>query len=142
MTQKKKIYLGIDPGRNTGYAVFNPADRSLVLRTLKLHQAFEETLKLLQFVDLEVEIEDPNLWTHFSKRDKGAAARLQGAGSVKRDFSAWLDFFDDYGIKYNRRRPDKQRNAIATNKTLFQATTGFLGTCSEHARVAAMLVYR
>lgn len=139
----KKILIGIDPGVNTGIAVLNPATKALTLRTLRIHEAFDQIDQLLacKFV-IEVTIEDPNLWTHFNPRDKSAKARMQGAGSVKRDFSAWRDFLEDRGIPFTTRRPDKTRNAWAKDVRLFKQITGFDKECSEHARVAAMLVWR
>lgn len=137
-----QLLIGIDPGRNTGFAAYNPDKRSLTLRTLKIHQAFEQVNELNKFFHLTVVIEDPNLWTHFSVKDKKARARLQGAGSVKRDYSAWVDFLKDRGIPYRAVRPDKNRNAYAYDKQLFQKITGYTETCSEHARVAAMLVWK
>jgi hypothetical protein len=71
----KKITIGIDPGRKTGFATYNPELKSLILATYKLHQAFDQILKLREFYDIEVVIENPNLWTHF-QNDKNAKAKL------------------------------------------------------------------
>jgi hypothetical protein len=143
MKQKKPLLLiGIDPGRNTGFAVFNPANKALVLRTLKLHKGFEHVSQLLNFFSVEVDIEDPNLWTHFASTDKKVMARIKGVGSVMRDFSAWVDFFEEYNIPFRKRRPDKTRNSFAYDEQLFRKITGYTGRCSEHARVAAMLVWK
>jgi hypothetical protein len=137
----KKLLIGIDPGVNTGIATYDPEKKSLLLDTLKLHEAFRQLIQLNQFWDLEVVIENPNLWTHF-QNSKDAKAKLQGAGSVKRDYSAWVEFLTDYGIPFNGVRPDKSRNAYAKQNALFQKITGYTKRCSEHARVAAMLVYK
>lgn len=137
----KKVSIGIDPGRNTGFAVFNHERRGLNLRTYKIHEAFLEIVKMLQFFDVDVVIENPNLWTRF-RDSKEAGARLQGAGSVKRDYSAWVDFLEGFNIPYKSLRPDKTRNSIATDINLFQKITGYTGRCSQHARVAAMLVWK
>lgn len=139
---KKKILIGIDPGKNTGFALFDPVDRSLTLQTLSLHKGFFEVLRLRNYFNIEVVIENPNLWTHFSPNDKTAKARLKGVGSVMRDYSAWTEFFEDYGIPYKGVRPDKTRNGYATDTKLFQKITGYNSRCTEHARVAAMLVWR
>lgn len=137
----KKLLIGIDPGRNTGFATFNPEERKLDLYTLKLHDAFFQIDKLHDCFDLEVAIENPNLWTHF-KDNKAAKAKLQGAGSVKRDYSAWADFLDDYKIPYRAVRPDKTRNGYAVDAALFAKITGYTKKSSEHARVAALLVWK
>jgi hypothetical protein len=137
-----KITIGIDPGRNTGYAVYNHGERNLsTLETLKIHQAFERILYLNETCSVDVVIENPNLWTYF-KDSKEARAKLQGAGSIKRDYSAWIDFLEDYSIPYKSVRPDKTRNKLATDINLFQKITGYKEKCSQHARVAAMLVWK
>lgn len=135
------LTVGIDPGVKTGLAIFNPKARELNLKTVKLFEGFEQVKGLRDLFVIDVVIENPNLWTHF--RDHAEArAKLQGAGSVKRDYSAWVEFFEAYGIPYKSVRPDKQRNAIATNEQLFKKITGYTGRSSEHARVAGMLVWR
>jgi hypothetical protein len=137
----KKLIIGIDPGRKTGIAVYTPETKSLILGTYKLHQAFDQVKKLNQHFNIEVVIENPNLWTHF-QNVKNARAKMQGAGSVKRDYSAWTDFLDDYKITYKAVRPDKTRNGYAYDVELFKKITGYTERCSEHARVAALLVYK
>jgi hypothetical protein len=136
-----RILIGIDPGKHTGLAFFDPDKKTLTLSTVKIHQAFEEVLKMQQFVDIEVTIEDPNLWTHF-KNTVEAKAKLQGAGSIKRDYSAWVDFLEDKKIPFKSVRPDKTRNKMAKRAVLFKRVTNYKLRCSEHARVAAMLVWR
>jgi hypothetical protein len=138
---RTKIFIGIDPGVKTGFAMYTPNKKTLELYTYKIHEAFDVVSKLAPFFDLEVVIEDPNQWTHF-RSYKEAKAKLQGAGSVKRDFSAWRDFLTDWDIPFTAVRPDKQRNAYATNEAMFKSITGYQKRSSGHARVAAMLVYK
>jgi hypothetical protein len=138
---RKKLFVGIDPGVHTGFATFDPEKKELELFTYQIHQAFDHLQKIAPFIDLHVTIEDPNQWTHF-KSYKEAKAKLQGAGSVKRDFSAWRDFLNDWEIPFTAVRPDKTRNNCATNKELFRSITGYTKQSSGHARVAALLVWR
>lgn len=138
---RRKLFIGIDPGVHTGLAVYDQDKKELELFTYKLHQAFDHVQKLAPFFDLHVTIEDPNQWTHF-RSYKEAKAKLQGAGSVKRDFSAWRDFLTDWDIPFTAVRPDKQRNAYATNEAMFKSITGYTKRSSGHARVAGMLVWR
>jgi hypothetical protein len=139
--QRSKLLIGIDPGVNTGFAAYDPIHKTLDLQTFQLHRAFIEVTRLMELHDLEVVIEDPNLWTHF-QNSKNAKAKLQGAGSVKRDFSAWRDFLNDWKIPFTAVRPDKTRNSYADDETLFTKITGYTKRCSKHARVAALLVYK
>jgi hypothetical protein len=137
---EKKIYVGIDPGVNTGLAIWNKTERTLELKTVKLHQAWDAVRAIKDQIHTLV-IENPNLWNYFTDH-KAARARLQGAGSVKRDFSAWKDFLADEKIPFCAVRPDKKRNELATNKDTFSRITGYTGKSSEHARVAAMLIVK
>jgi hypothetical protein len=138
MQTVKKIYVGIDPGVHTGLAIWNKGEKKLELKTVKLHQAFDLVRQHKASIHTLV-IENPNLWNYFTDH-KTARARLQGAGSVKRDFKAWQDFLADEQIPFCAVRPDKKRNALATNKDHFTRITGYTGKSSEHARVAAMLI--
>src|SRR5690349_11034236 len=123
MENVKNVYVGIDPGVNTGLAIWTKTktERKLELRTVKLHQAFDIVRSLKSSIHTLV-IENPNLWNYFTDR-KAARMRLQGAGSVKRDFKAWQDFLADEQIPFCAVRPDKKRNELATNKDHFTRIT-------------------
>ncbi len=136
-----RIIIGIDPGVKTGIALFDPELHKLTLLTMKIHQAFDEIARMNNAFPIEVVIENPNLWTHFSK-SKNAHKRLQGAGSIKRDYSAWVDFLNAHKILFRSVRPDKQRNALAVDKETFKRITDYQDRSSEHARCAALLVWR
>lgn len=138
---RKKLFIGLDPGVSTGFAIYDPSDKSLQLFTFALHEAFAKVTELKGDNDVQVVIENPNLWTYFKDKTK-AKARLQGAGSVKRDYSAWKAFLEDNKIPYRSVRPDKTRNAYALDASLFGKITGYQKRSSGHARVAGMLVWR
>lgn len=138
---KPILKIGIDPGVNTGFAMFDPETRELTLHTLKIHQAFVFIESLKGNYEIDVFIENPNLVKYFKDTSFSDKSRIQGAGSVKRDFKAWEDFFKDHGITYQSFRPNKKRNAFAEKMDLFSAYTGYKNRCSHHARVAAMLIY-
>ena len=142
MMQKELKYIGIDPGVKTGFAVYNPIEKKIELETIQLHQGFFKVLRLRQEFEIEIVIEDPNKWTFFKKEDTSAGARRQGAGSVKRDFKAWKDFFEDFNIPFYPVRPERLRNQHAKDEVLFRRITGYTGKSSEHARVAGMLVWQ
>lgn len=135
----KSIYIGIDPGVNTGFAVLNKGTGSLALYTLMLHEGFDLARSLKNEIKYVV-IEDPNLWTHFHN-SKNAKEKMQGAGSIKRDYKAWVDFLTSEGIEFKSVRPDKTRNKLAKDKNKFKQITGYNHRSTEHARVAGMLVF-
>lgn len=135
----KLLILGIDPGVKTGLAIWNKETAKLELLTIKIHQGFDMLREIKNEIGIVI-IENPNLWTHF-KNSKEAKAKLQGAGSIKRDFKIWTDFLDDEGIPYRAVRPDKNRNALAVDEKKFKQITGYTERSSEHARVAGLMAY-
>ena len=134
------ICIGIDPGTHTGVAVWDTRlGRFLNLETLPIHQALVVVLMWRNRVghdDLQVVFEDARQRTWFGKGD--TYAKLQGAGSVKRDCSIWEDFCKDYGIQYWAKPPVK--GATKVSAEYFKTISGYQGRTSEHSRDAAMLV--
>jgi hypothetical protein len=137
MVKKKyKYYIGIDPGVNTGVAVWNREDKYFeLITTLPIHAA----MKIIKDSDCDntlVRIEDARLRKWFGDRSN---AKLQGAGSVKRDCSIWESMLKDYGFNYQLVAPKNNKTKMSAEK--FKLTTGYNGSTSEHARDAAMLVF-
>ena len=132
-------YIGIDPGTQTGVAIWDALQQSFTsIRTLRLHQA----LKIVHDCHLQgpvkVFVEDPNTWVPF-KKNKSSAAKIQGAGSIKRDFAIWSEFCEDHGIPMVRTRIQGTMKKV--NPGTFQIMTKFRGVTSSHGRDAAMLVF-
>ena len=65
-------------------------------------------------------------------------AKLQGAGSVKRDSSIWEDFLKDKGIPFQGIHPLQGLTKLTS--VYFKRITKWDGKTSEHSRDAAMLV--
>ena len=136
------ICIGIDPGTHTGVAVWDTKEsRFLSLETLPIHQALDLVCKWQQDckdrdVAMDVTFEDARQRTWFGKGDTNA--KLQGAGSVKRDCSIWEDFCKDYGIPYWAKPPGKGMTKVTSD--YFRTISGYQGRTSNHARDAAMLV--
>lgn len=134
-----KIYIGIDTGTNTGFAVWNKSERKfLEIKTMLIHEAFEKVLSYhaQHGEDLFVRFEDARLRTWFGNKSK---AELQGAGSIKRDCSIWDDFLKDKKIHYASMAPKLGLTKLEPQK--FQLITGWKEKTSNHSRDAAMLVY-
>lgn len=134
------IYIGIDPGTHTGVAVWDTRERRfLSLETLPIHQALIKVMMWRDRVghDLHVVFEDARQRTWFG-RDRNTNAKLQGAGSIKRDCSIWEDFCRDYEIPYYAVPPMKGGTKLS--ESYFKTISGWKGRTSNHARDAAMLV--
>ena len=133
------ICIGIDPGTHTGIAIWDTREgRFLSLETLPIHQAMVKVMVWKDNVgdDLQVVFEDARQRTWFGHGDTNA--KLQGAGSVKRDCSIWEDFCRDYNISYWAKPPIK--GATKVSSSYFKTISHWPGRTSEHSRDAAMLV--
>lgn len=136
------IYIGIDPGTHTGYAVWDSRrGQFLSLETIPIHRAMMDVLhwqqECLQSRDnLFVVFEDARQRTWFGHGNVNAKA--QGAGSVKRDCSIWEDFLKDYDIPFQAKPPVK--GATKVTPAYFKMISNYQGRTSEHSRDAAMLV--
>lgn len=140
------ICIGIDPGTHTGVAVWDTREgKFLTLETMPIHQALELVKEWshphwhdekLYNEEILVVFEDARQRTWFGKGDTNA--KLQGAGSVKRDCSIWEDFCKDYGIPYQAKPPVKGATKVSVD--YFKLISHYEGRTSEHARDAAMLV--
>ena len=141
------IYIGIDTGTHTGFAVWDKRKRMLIdVTSLPIHKAME---RVKAYAELEksggervvVRVEDPRQRTWFGtermSRDE-ERKKLQGVGSVKRDASIWDDFLKDLGVRYEMVAP--RRNITKVNAERFKAYTGWSKKTNEHGRDAAGLV--
>ena len=130
--------VGIDPGTHTGVAVYDKATKKLSrLETFLAVQAEELVLDLFIAGDLErVYFEDSRLRTWFggSGREK-----LQGAGSIKRDCSRWIEFLAHHKIPSKAIAPKDVMTKLT--KQQFLKITGWVARSSQHSRDAAMLVF-
>lgn len=133
------ICIGIDPGTHTGVAVWDSREgKFLSLETLPIHIALTRVLAIAERNrdNVQVVFEDARQRTWFGKGDTNA--KLQGAGSVKRDCSIWEDFCEDYDIPFQAKPPVK--GATKVSAEYFKMISHYTGRTSEHSRDAAMLV--
>jgi len=133
----KKTFIGIDPGTNTGFAVWNSFDKRFIcVDTIKIHKAFDIISKM-DFEDIEVHFEDARLRTWFGNSGREV---LQGVGSIKRDCAIWEDFLLDKNISYFKVKPKSGQSKW--NSEYFKKVTGWTQRTTEHSRDAAVLVFQ
>lgn len=134
------IFIGIDTGTHTGVAVWDSEERQfLEIKTMMLHQALQFVITMCQVWKREnvmVLFEDARQRKWFGS---DSDAKMQGAGSVKRDASIWEEFCTDYKILFRALPP--AAGATKMKQEYFKALTGWKGRTSEHARDAAMIVF-
>lgn len=132
-----RLLIGIDPGVQTGFAVWNLDDqRFVMIRSLTILEAIQGVTALNDGEEIEVWVEDARLRKYFGRSGR---ERLQGAGSIKRDCKIWEDFLERAGIKYKMIPP--KANKTKLNAASFKKWTMYQGQTNEHGRDAAMLVY-
>ena len=138
------LYIGIDTGRNTGFAVWESECKAFdAVATLPIHEALERVARFHKAYDTELVVvfEDARQ-RKYLPRERNASeyrGKLQGAGSVKRDATIWEDFCKDKGIRYEAVAPRK--GLTKWNAETFRKVTGWSGRTTDHARDAAMLVF-
>jgi len=131
------FYIGIDPGKNTGIAVWNTEDKKFILiDTLSIHIAIDLVSKLNSEYKIFVRIEDARKRKWFGKSGR---EQLQGAGSIKRDCVIWEDFLKDKKIEHELLSPMQKGKKIS--KEYFNQLTKYNKNTSQHSRDAAMLVF-
>lgn len=138
------IWIGIDPGRHTGFAVWDGQARSFRdVATLPLHEALRRIHDVLNEDpdEMTVVFEDARLrkWLPREMSASDYRGKLMGAGSVKKDCAIIEDFCKDYGIAYEH--PAPRKGLTKWDATAFARVSGYTGRTSEHGRDAALLVW-
>jgi hypothetical protein len=135
--------IGLDPGKNTGIAIWNTnTQRFELLDTVPIHKALEIVKEWGYPVrGVRVYFEDARK-RQFLPRERNASeyrGKLMGAGSVKRDSVIWQDALTDWGIPFEMVPP--RAGATKWTAETFRNVTGYTGRTSNHARDAAILVF-
>lgn len=137
-----KILIGIDTGVHTGFAVAIDRGNGGELEQvtcLTITQAMHQVNELIiqhGKGSLQLIIEDARQRTWFT----GGREKAQGVGSVKRDARIWEDWCNENQINFKMIHP--KNNSTKYKADTFKKITGWTGRTNEHARDAAMLVFR
>ena len=131
------LIIGIDPGVNTGIGIYCLEHQQIIYcASADIITAFEIVLQHKHECRL-IRIEDARLRKYFGNSGR---EKLQGAGSVKRDCSIWESFCKRHEIRFELVPP--RNNKTKLDAKTFNNFTGYTGQTNEHARDAAMLVYK
>lgn len=136
---KPTIVLGIDPGVNTGFAIYSTAEKKLLeVETIAIHDAMTRVLIMHRWYgpQLLVRLEDARLRKWFGNTGPEV---WKGAGSICRDCSIWQAFLESNGIATMMTAPKHNRTKVTHD--YFCRLTGWDKKTNEHGRDAAMLVY-
>lgn len=141
-TVKKMIYVGIDPGANTGIATWRPAGQVLTIYPAKQFWFAWQQCHQIQstYSDAIFVVEDPNANPPIFPRKITGRKRdrlAQNVGMNKRDAKLWLEYFRWRGWNHKAVRPSSSK----WSKEDLKRITGYTGRSSEHGRDAAKLVF-
>lgn len=141
---KVDLYIGIDPGVHTGFAVWNPKLAALV--RVESMMAVEAEVEILEYADdmkatgltMHVVVEDTRNLKLPKKLQN--AGRAKGAGSVHRDMSRWEEFLTYHNVPFTMGKiaPKSFRESDDAG---FRKMTGWGRKSNEHGRCAAGMVY-
>lgn len=130
------LIVGIDPGLNTGFSIFDQAEGELTkVCSMMIHEAFAYILLIKDQIKL-VRFEDARQRKKFGERSD---SKLQGAGSIKRDSKIWEDFLTSHKINFQMIAPVNIRTKVDADR--FKTITGWDKPTNNHGRDAAMIVY-
>lgn len=138
------IYIGIDAGKNTGFAVWDSKRKKFIeITSMPIHRAMLEVKQIFdkEVDNLYIRVEDARQRTWFGNKMSyhEERSKLQGVGSVKRDCTIWEDFLTDLGFRFEMVAP--KRNVTKMTHEQFERLTGYGKRTNEHSRDAAMLVF-
>lgn len=131
-----KLVAGIDPGVNTGVAIWDIERQKLTeCRTCTIVEAMWQLENLIRAQLLRsVCIEDARLRKWFGTSGREV---LMGAGSIKRECSIWEEWGKLHKIDMRFLSPNQKGQKL--NEATFKKVFKWEGRTSEHARDAAVL---
>jgi hypothetical protein len=129
--------IGIDPGVNTGIAIWNFKKKEFEnMFSASILKAMQKIEIYSVFGDNLFMIENPNLRKWYGSNSN---SKLQGAGSIKRDYSIWMEWFKMNDLTFKELDPKNIRTKV--NSDSFKKLTGWNERTNEHSRDAAMMVF-
>ena len=137
------IYVGIDPGVDTGFATYNTETKEHAISTLTFWKTIYAINAIQSLGDLTVVVENPNLNKPVFFRGLNAMKNLrvaQNVGANKRDAQLLIDYCKDRKIPLIEVRPSKNTYTKLSVEQ-FEEIFGITDRTSQHARDAMMLIF-
>lgn len=136
-TQSSEVIIGIDPGKDTGFAWGVKGHESLKeVCSMPIHRAMLKITAMNAKYSVTVYVEDARKRKYFGDNSR---AKQQGAGSVKRDCTIWEDFLTDKGIPFQMIHPI--RGGTKWKADRFNKATKYKGQTNQNARDAGMIAF-
>ncbi|MBX3253960.1 MAG: hypothetical protein KF862_07440 [Chitinophagaceae bacterium] len=140
---RRRFYIGIDCGVNTGIAKWDKEMKRLTLvKSTTILQAIAEVKDAWEHDrgTVFVRVEDARLrkWIPRQKTESSERGRREGAGSVKRDAIIWEEFLTSENIPHEFVAPKNNKTKMTAE--YFKKISGWMGSTNSHARDAAALV--
>lgn len=132
--------IGIDPGKETGFAVYSIHQRKLVgLRTLDFWEAYSQVLafKLIEVSRVVVEVPDTkHVWQQIPKGTKAIQRQAVNVGGVIREAQLLAEGLNRAGYNVVQVNPRGKRTHAE-----FCKFTGWGKPTNQHCRDAALLCW-
>lgn len=137
------IIVGIDPGVNTGLAVWDSSARQFLdIRCSGIVNAMDYLRRLREERKISLVVFEDARQRKWIPREKDLAefrGRAMGAGSVKRDSAIWEEWCITNRIDFVATPP--RQGMTKLTDLYFRGLTGYDRRTNEHGRDAAMLVF-
>ena len=137
------IVVGIDPGVNTGLAVWDSSARQFLdIRCSGIVDAMDYLRRLREERTIGLIVFEDARQRKWIPREKDLAefrGRAMGAGSVKRDSAIWEEWCHTHHIDFVATPPHQGMTKLTD--LYFRGLTGYDRRTNEHGRDAAMLVF-
>lgn len=130
--------IGIDPGKNTGFAVYNTQEKAFVSCNT---YSFWEAVDLLSYYKkfgfcAYVELpRNKHVWHSGAKSQNAKNRTAVNVGSVIREAELIVEWLKREQVEHKIVAPKGK-----VNDAVFRKLTGWTGRTSQHARDAAMMI--
>lgn len=142
--KKPDLYIGIDPGRETGVAYWSTEQKKVELETMSFWDIIAEiNRRFNDWEDIHVRIEDPNRnRPTFGKLKGGALARKsQDVGRNKEHAYLIIQYCERHNIPYTAIQPTQKKWDHETFNNILKGINGQTFTrTNPHQRDAARFV--